>query len=157
MEALRDAVLPVLRERLTEGEFARIARWWDALVADPRMRAYAPAPRHGDFWYENLLAKGGRLAGVVDCEDAALGDPAEDFAPLLYLGRNFAERVLAACRARGVRVDAGLRHRAARWWEAQEFIGVRYAVRQDDREELEDSLRKLRAGPLLNPHAARFD
>ncbi|HEX8696153.1 MAG TPA: phosphotransferase [Longimicrobium sp.] len=157
MAGLRDAVLPVLRERLAADELGRVARWWDALLADARMRAYAPAPRHGDFWYENLLAEGGRLAGVVDWEDAALGDPAEDFAPLLYLGRDFAERVLAAYHARGGRVDGEVRHRAARWWEAQEFIGIRYSVRHGDREELEDSLRKLRAGPLLDPRAARFD
>ncbi len=35
---------------------------------------------HGDFWPGNLLWHNGRLVGVVDWEDAALGDPLADFA-----------------------------------------------------------------------------
>ncbi len=35
---------------------------------------------HGDFWVGNLLLKNGGLAGVVDWEDATLGDPLSDLA-----------------------------------------------------------------------------
>lgn len=35
---------------------------------------------HGDFWIGNLLWHGSRLAGVIDWEDAALGDPLADLA-----------------------------------------------------------------------------
>ncbi len=35
---------------------------------------------HGDFWPGNLLWRGGRLAAVVDWEDAAIGDPLADVA-----------------------------------------------------------------------------
>lgn len=35
---------------------------------------------HGDFWPGNLLWKDGRLAAVIDWEDAALGDPLADLA-----------------------------------------------------------------------------
>lgn len=35
---------------------------------------------HGDFWPENLLWKGERIAAVLDWEDAALGDPHADLA-----------------------------------------------------------------------------
>lgn len=35
---------------------------------------------HGDFWPGNLLWQGGRLAAVVDWEDASLGDPLIDLA-----------------------------------------------------------------------------
>jgi aminoglycoside phosphotransferase (APT) family kinase protein len=35
---------------------------------------------HGDFWPGNILWKDGRLVGIVDWEDAALGDPLADLA-----------------------------------------------------------------------------
>ena len=35
---------------------------------------------HGDFWPGNILWKDGRLAAVIDWEDAALGDPLADLA-----------------------------------------------------------------------------
>ncbi|WP_028612334.1 phosphotransferase family protein [Paenibacillus harenae] len=35
---------------------------------------------HGDYWPGNILWKDGRLAAVIDWEDAALGDPLADFA-----------------------------------------------------------------------------
>jgi aminoglycoside phosphotransferase (APT) family kinase protein len=39
--------------------------------------------------------------------------------------------------------------RIARQWELREFGGIRTAVELNDREELEDAFRKLRAGPIL--------
>lgn len=35
---------------------------------------------HGDFWIGNLIWQGDRIAGVVDWEDAAFGDPLADLA-----------------------------------------------------------------------------
>jgi aminoglycoside phosphotransferase (APT) family kinase protein len=35
---------------------------------------------HGDFWPGNLLWKGEHLAGILDWEDSALGDPLSDVA-----------------------------------------------------------------------------
>lgn len=35
---------------------------------------------HGDFWAGNVLWRDGRLSGVVDWEDAAVGDPLADLA-----------------------------------------------------------------------------
>jgi aminoglycoside phosphotransferase (APT) family kinase protein len=42
--------------------------------------ANPPALLHGDFWPENILWRHGRIAAVVDWEDAALGDPVSDLA-----------------------------------------------------------------------------
>lgn len=39
-----------------------------------------PVLLHGDFWPGNLLWPDGRLVGVIDWEDAALGDPLADVA-----------------------------------------------------------------------------
>ena len=39
-----------------------------------------PVLLHGDFWPGNILWKDGRLVGVIDWEDAALGDPLADVA-----------------------------------------------------------------------------
>jgi aminoglycoside phosphotransferase (APT) family kinase protein len=39
-----------------------------------------PVLLHGDFWPGNILWRGGRIAAVIDWEDAALGDPLADAA-----------------------------------------------------------------------------
>lgn len=40
----------------------------------------APVLLHGDFWPGNLLWKDGKLAAIIDWEDAMLGNPLADFA-----------------------------------------------------------------------------
>ena len=35
---------------------------------------------HGDFWPGNILWRDGQIVGVIDWEDAALGDPLADIA-----------------------------------------------------------------------------
>lgn len=58
---------------LREGEI-RAALW-----AVRHLPAHsAPALLHGDFWPGNVLWQDARLTGVVDWEDAALGDPMAD-------------------------------------------------------------------------------
>jgi hypothetical protein len=44
-------------------------------------------------------------------------------------------------------------HRLQRYWELREFGGHRFAVIHADEAEFADSLRKLRAGAILNPAA----
>ena len=157
MERLRGDTLPALRGRLPVDEYRTIERWWDDFLSDPRMRGYAPVLMHGDVWHGNLLAdERGRLTGVLDWEDAGPGDPAEDFAALMYLGPAFPARSLAAYRAAGGGVDADFAHRVGRLWEANELGGVQFAAVHHDQEEMEDALAKLRAGPILNPAAPRF-
>lgn len=154
-EPLRDAVLPPLRGLLSADEHRTVVAWWDGFLADGRLRAFTPLLIHGDLWFENLLVdEERRLIGVVDWEDTAPGDPAVDLAAQLYLGVDFTRRVLEAYRAAGGAADADLVYRMERLWEVWEFGGIRYAAQYDDAEVMEDSLRKVRAGPVLNPRAA---
>ena len=58
---------------------------WDPLkthLASLTNTTYAGAVvlLHGDFWPENLLWQNARLHGILDWEDAALGDPLSDVA-----------------------------------------------------------------------------
>lgn len=48
--------------------------------ARPLAQRNGPVLLHGDFWPGNTLWKGGRLAAVIDWEDAAIGDPLADVA-----------------------------------------------------------------------------
>lgn len=40
----------------------------------------APVLLHGDFWAQNLIWNAGRIAAILDWEDAAVGDPLSDVA-----------------------------------------------------------------------------
>lgn len=51
-----------------------------ALAGWPPADATAPQPLHGDYWPGNVLWRAGRLAAIIDWEDAALGDPLADLA-----------------------------------------------------------------------------
>jgi aminoglycoside phosphotransferase (APT) family kinase protein len=64
----RDDVVPeaAMREALR-------ASWPPPQVTDPVVL-------HGDYWPGNVLWREGRLAGVIDWEDAAFGDPLADLA-----------------------------------------------------------------------------
>lgn len=70
-------------------------------LSRPDFDPYAGPPRflHGDFSPDNVIVdpSSGRLAGVIDWGNAAVGDPALDFMGLvLWRGWGFARRVLDA-------------------------------------------------------------
>ena len=46
----------------------------------PLLARNRPALLHGDYWPGNILWREGKLAGIVDWEDARVGDPLEDLA-----------------------------------------------------------------------------
>jgi aminoglycoside 2''-phosphotransferase len=145
IEDSRDQSLPLLRNALTVREYERVATWWDSFLCDERMLDYVTALCHGDLWYENILVDdaASRVTGIVDFENAGVGDPAQDFATLLYLGTECVERVIAEYLSVGDAVDSGFRYRVGRLWELRE------ACFPDDPAEFGDQVRKLRAGPIL--------
>ncbi len=162
---LRDEVMPALRGVLMPHEYATVERWWDGFLGDDAMRRYKPALCHGDLWYENILiddrdaADGAAtpVAGVVDFECAALGDPARDFATQLHLGAPFVHAVLQAYRELGGIPDDGVAYRVRRWWEAREFDGLAFALQHDDKAEFRDAVAKVRAGPILSGGARSIE
>ena len=78
--------LPVRNDPLPEVfDFLPEGAEWEELRAHLRTRedtAYTGTPmlQHGDFWPENLLWRDGAVAGLLDWEEAALGDPLCDVA-----------------------------------------------------------------------------
>jgi hypothetical protein len=93
---------------------------------------------HGDFWHENLLARGSRLTAVLDWEAAAVGDPAIDLAGLWYLGDDWALAVLDA-----LRTPRSERRRCAAWRLVRELEGAAWSMRHADNDERRESAAKL--------------
>ncbi len=56
-------------------------RVWDVLRAAWPIAQHNPSVLlHGDYWPGNTLWRDGRLVGIIDWEDAAIGDPLADLA-----------------------------------------------------------------------------
>ncbi|MDQ2743094.1 MAG: phosphotransferase [Chloroflexota bacterium] len=159
IQSWRDDVLPVLRGSLCREEWLRVARWWDTFLLDRSLGRYSPALIHGDLWYEHLLVDESRqrITGVLDFESAAIGDIAQDFATQRHLGMRFTNLVMGAYQAAGGGLDEGIGHRVQRLWELREFGGLAFAIRTNDEAELEDAIRKLRAGPVLRQETAGWE
>ena len=147
----RDTVVPALGELLEPHEHKRIDRWWDEVLEGGELERFEPALRHGDPWFGNLLVNdAGDLTGVLDWEGLEIADPAADFAAQHYLGRTFVDDLLEFYRP----VDEAFRRRVELLGQLREFGGVRLSVELSDDDELAESLRKLRAGPILAPSAS---
>jgi hypothetical protein len=82
---------------------------WREFVGDPANFQFQPALIHRDLSGEHILVEQrarcssdlfdptqGRITGILDWEDAAIGDPAFDFTGLLDFGSEFVQGVLAA-------------------------------------------------------------
>jgi aminoglycoside 2''-phosphotransferase len=143
--SLPDAVTAVLASALAGTERGKLVDWWHAgfeSIVDQ------PTPRllHGDLWYENIILAEDltEVAGVVDFESMAFGDIARDFAPLRYLGDEFADLVVSAYREMGGVTGPNLALRLQREALLREFAGLVYAVQFPESGELTDSVAKLR-------------
>ncbi|MFE7314208.1 viomycin phosphotransferase [Streptomyces sp. NPDC057555] len=108
-----------------------------------------PAVVHGDLGAENVLWEWTHglphLSGVLDWDDVALSDPAEDLAAIgAGYGRELLERVLAL----GGRSHHGLLTRIAAIRGTFALQQALYALRDGDEEELADGLTDYRSpGP----------
>lgn len=96
---------------------------------------------HGDLGAENVLWETAdrrpRLSGVVDWDEAALGDPAEDLAAI---GAGHGEAVLSRVLALGGWSDSGTADRISAIRGTFALQQALYAARDGDAEELADGL-----------------
>ena len=147
------AALVILRAALAHNEFTTVEHWYAERRADETLAQYQPALLHGDLWYENILVddEAAHIVGVVDFENAGIGDPAEDLAPLRYLGDKFPRLVSAEYLVMSDPTTPGeqLERRIQACWEAREFLSVGFAALYDPAE-LPDAIEKLRSEPFLS-------
>jgi aminoglycoside 2''-phosphotransferase len=90
---IRDKLFPLLNQ----SQRPVVDRLWEDFLGDPANFAYRPVLIHADLASEHIICdlQGHRLNGIIDWEDATLGDPALDFVGLLFAGgREFVEQVL---------------------------------------------------------------
>lgn len=74
------------------------SRLWEGFLNGEASFYFQPALIHGDLGPEHILCspESGKLNGVIDWEDAGIGDPALDFTGLWFAGgREFIQKVLA--------------------------------------------------------------
>ena len=52
--------------------------------------------QHGDLWYEDILTNAtiSTITGVLDFENSAIGDPAQEVATLNYFGQPFVQEMI---------------------------------------------------------------
>jgi aminoglycoside phosphotransferase (APT) family kinase protein len=143
------AIRDVLKARLDAGSFARVEAWQAAPVPRPDRLTIV----HGDFWHENILIdpETREVTGVLDWEGVTVGDPAQDLVTLRYLGDGIAAEVLERYLRLVPEARTALEPRLRWWRENRDFDGIYLAQAMNDAEELDDSIRKLQRGPVLNP------
>ena len=125
---------PALRSR-SEALFAEI-------LATHQPGGFGPVFVHGDLGPAHILVSaGGSLAGIIDWEDAGPGDPAADFAALLYRSPEQAERALAAY---GGAPDDSFRNRCLQLFRLMPFHDVLYGQDTDQPEYVEAGLAGIR-------------
>ena len=105
LDTFRDRVFPLLEP----GERERFGSRFDRFVDDDANWRFAPCLTHGDLGPEHVLVTpAGDLAGVIDWEEADIGDPVRDFAYVLHAMPGAGERVLVTY---GGSPDPGFRDR----------------------------------------------
>jgi aminoglycoside 2''-phosphotransferase len=104
---------------------------------------FKPVLIHGDFDSSNLLYHPcrGRIVGVIDFEEAAIGDPALDFCSLLAeFGHDFVEEVL---RNYAAPIDDTFRNRVIFHSKRIVFHEILYGMEYDDDDFLKHGMERL--------------
>ena len=138
-----DRLAEVVVPRLDHDGRDRAERLLTAYLDDDRLWGFATCLTHGDLGPEHVLVgPTGDLVGVLDWEEAAIGDPAWDFAWWLHEMPDEGERALAAY---GGPPDPAFRARARLAWSLMPWYEVAYGV--DTRAEtfVDSGLRGVRA------------
>jgi len=146
-----DTTLPFLRTVIPVSEYDHIMGWWASYRAFRAAVRTTPVLVHGDLWYGNVLVdpQHTRILGILDWEEMAFDDPAQDLATLRHSGDTFSSDVLAAYARAGGKVDDNLLARREWHWQCREIIGIAAAVKTGNAAEIEEALTKLLNGPVM--------
>ena len=146
---LRRQTSYALSKRLSPEEWTRVNAWWETLRCGDFASSTIVTPTHRDPWWENLTVNDTGLTGILDWEFVSLSDPANDLGVTLEMGEAFFDRVVRTYETRSARPDPTLAARARDRFATLHFYGLRTAIERGDEIEFADSMRKLRAGPVL--------
>ncbi len=137
---LRAATSPFLSRVMSPDTWEALSVWWERTRAHESQSVLC----HGDLWYENLLldASGERVIAVIDWEEAAIADPALDFAAIRHLGARFTE-VAHDAYARDREPDPTLLSRIENWRVIRELSALAYVMRNDLHGETRDIVEHL--------------
>ncbi len=147
---VREQVFPLL----SPSEQSEIATGWQGFLEDDTNFRFAPALIHGDLAAEHILfdPRRGCITGVIDWEDALIGDPALDFTGLLAeLGSGAVAQVLAAYDGPA---DSALVTRAGFYVTLAPFYEVLFGLETGLSEHVSGGLRSVRQA-WSREHAAR--
>lgn len=130
-------VLPVLDGNLA----SRVARGFDAFLEDDLAEAGPNRLVHADLGAAHILTERDRITGIVDFEQATLGDPAIDLVGIRLLeGAAFADTV--------IRLHPHLDPSASRRLDFYTWMGaahaILYGVDRDDPAEVQAGIQGLR-------------
>ena len=140
-QRVRGRVFPLLRVE----EQRTVAAIWEAFLEDEANFRFYPALIHRDLGGEHILYDAQRrtITGIIDWEDAGIGDPAQDFTGLLAnFGPEFEAQVLAAY---GGPPDARLLSRTRFYKAVVPFHEVLYGLDAGLPEHVSAGLADLRA------------
>lgn len=89
--ASMEIALPFLRTVLSPTDHEHIVQWCAEYTAARKAARFSPYLVHGDLWYGNILVdpEHTRILGILDWEEMAFDDPAQDFATLRHSGDAF--------------------------------------------------------------------
>ena len=153
---IREATGRALASSLPGRAYDTVVDWWE--TSKGKVDEWpVESLVHGDFWSGNIIVDDTleSLRGVIDFAEAHIGDPAEDFAALFHAGPPFTSEVLHAYSRQRPDVPLGsLVERVSWWWEIREFQGLARGLDADDGMQIEDTLVKLRIGPLFDARLA---
>ncbi len=121
----------------------KIAALWESFLSQEINFEFEPVLIHRDLCGDHILcnARSPFLSGVIDWEDAMLGDPAFDFVGLLYIGgQNFLERVLGDYHGA---VDETFLNRIAFYLAAIPFHQIRFGLQTGDESHVHEGLSSM--------------
>ncbi len=124
---------------------AAAAAAWENVLRDEASFRFQPALVHRDLGNEHILYDGerGTIAGIIDWGDATIGDPAIDFAGLLYsFGSGFTQEVLSLY---GGKVDPAFWRRIVFYVNVSPYYEIHYGKLIEDEGRVKAGLEKLKS------------